>query len=188
MDYEGTSDVFLKVFMDDKDKKETDTHYRCQNGKASFNYRLVYQAKAPRPNYNINFQTWDRDLFKSNDFIGESQFSLRYLFEDAIATQKPMFLNKKYYDNFLKEKLGDSMKFEFTKDDDDSFFVETKDASGKYVGKVRISLSVTPIETALANPVGYGRSEPNHSPYLPPPVGRISFSLNPFTLFVSHHC
>jgi hypothetical protein len=29
MDAEGTSDVFVKAFIDDKDKKETDTHYRC---------------------------------------------------------------------------------------------------------------------------------------------------------------
>lgn len=41
-DFEGTSDVFVKAHIDDKDKKETDTHYRCQNGKASFNYRLLY--------------------------------------------------------------------------------------------------------------------------------------------------
>ena len=47
-DVEGTSDVFIKAFMDDKDKKETDTHFRCSNGKASFNYRLLYNVKAPR--------------------------------------------------------------------------------------------------------------------------------------------
>jgi hypothetical protein len=40
-DFEGTSDVFIKGYIDDKDKRETDTHYRCMNGKASFNYRLL---------------------------------------------------------------------------------------------------------------------------------------------------
>lgn len=127
-------------------------------------------------------------MFKSNDFIGESQFSLKYLFEDAIATQKPMFLNKKYYDNFLKEKfekIGEKTKLEFLKDDDDCFFVDTFDSTGKYVGKVRISVSIMPGEMAIANPVGGGRSEPNHSPFLPPPIGRISFSMNPFTMLVS---
>ena len=29
MDMEGVSDVFIKAWMDDKDKKETDTHFRC---------------------------------------------------------------------------------------------------------------------------------------------------------------
>lgn len=28
-DVEGTSDVFIKAFMDDKEKRETDTHFRC---------------------------------------------------------------------------------------------------------------------------------------------------------------
>lgn len=29
MDVEGTSDVFIKAHIDDKDKQETDTHFRC---------------------------------------------------------------------------------------------------------------------------------------------------------------
>jgi hypothetical protein len=28
-DAEGTSDVFIKAYLDDKDKKESDTHFRC---------------------------------------------------------------------------------------------------------------------------------------------------------------
>ncbi len=35
------------------------------------------------------------------------------------------------------------------------------------------------------NKVGEARSEPNANPFLPPPVGRISFSLNPLKMFVS---
>ena len=30
--------------------------------------------------------------------------------------------------------------------------------------------------------MGEARQEPNHSPFLPPPVGRLSFSLNPFKM------
>ena len=36
---------------------------------------------------------------------------------------------------------------------------------------------------AEANKVGEARQEPNHSPFLPPPVGRLSFSLNPWKMF-----
>lgn len=50
-DVEGTSDVFIKAFIENKEKLETDTHYRCSNGKASFNYRLVFGMKAPRKDY-----------------------------------------------------------------------------------------------------------------------------------------
>jgi hypothetical protein len=46
-DAEGTSDVFFRCFFDSKDSKESDCHYRCQNGKASFNYRLLFNVKAP---------------------------------------------------------------------------------------------------------------------------------------------
>ncbi len=63
--------------------------------------------------------------------------------------------------------------------------MNTLSKDGKSAGKVRIGLSVYPSTMADSNPVGGGRSEPNHSPFLPPPVGRISFSLNPIAMFVS---
>jgi hypothetical protein len=72
MDAEGTSDVYARAFFDSKEEThETDTHYRCQNGKASFNYRLIYKVKFPRKDYNLTLQLYDRDFFKSNDIIGE---------------------------------------------------------------------------------------------------------------------
>ena len=41
MDFEGTSDVFIKAFIDPASKQATDTHYRCQTGNPSFNYTGV---------------------------------------------------------------------------------------------------------------------------------------------------
>jgi hypothetical protein len=53
-DVEGVSDVYCRAFFDSReDAKETDTHYRCGNGKASFNYRLLYRIKHPRKDYNF---------------------------------------------------------------------------------------------------------------------------------------
>ena len=46
-DDEGTSDVFIKAIIDDDDQ-ETDTHWRCTTGKASFNYRILSKVKTPR--------------------------------------------------------------------------------------------------------------------------------------------
>lgn len=184
-DAEGTSDVFIKAHFDDKDKKETDTHFRCTNGKASFNYRLLYKIKAPRSNYMLTLQTWDRDLFKSNDFLGEIQLPLGPLFEDAILTQKGIDFSKKYYESYVKGqfenmKVSERLGIKFA--DDDSFWIETYDKDGKSAGKVRIGVTITTGDLAQANPVGQGRTEPNHSPFLPPPVGRISFTMNPFAL------
>jgi hypothetical protein len=54
MDFEGTSDVYIRAFFDSrKDALETDTHYRCQTGNASFNYRLVYKMEHPRRDYRL---------------------------------------------------------------------------------------------------------------------------------------
>jgi len=54
MDVEGTSDVYIRAFFDSrKDALETDTHYRCQTGQASFNYRLNYKVTWPRTHYKF---------------------------------------------------------------------------------------------------------------------------------------
>jgi len=54
MDAEGTSDVFFKCFFDNKSALETDTHYRCQTGEASFNYRLNFKTVFPRNHYRLS--------------------------------------------------------------------------------------------------------------------------------------
>lgn len=82
--FEGMSDVFFRCFFDTKDAKETDTHFRCSDGKASFNYRLLFNHKAPNENYNFSVQCWDRDFFCSNDLIGENALELKHIFTDVI--------------------------------------------------------------------------------------------------------
>lgn len=52
----------------------------------------------------------------------------------------------------------------------------------KYAGKVLMSVELVPADIAEAMPVGLGRSDPNADPHLPPPAGRMHFSLNPFYL------
>ena len=86
-DVEGTSDVFIKAYIDDDDKKMTDTHYRCMNGDASFNYRLLFDIKGPRPQGTmLVIQAWDFDIFKSNDFICEWTLDLKTIFENVAMT------------------------------------------------------------------------------------------------------
>jgi len=79
-DWEGTSDTFIRAFFDTKNAKETDTHYRCTTGEASFNYRLLFPISAPAENYNFTLQAWDRDFFASNDLIGEANLDLKHMF------------------------------------------------------------------------------------------------------------
>ena len=69
-DWEGTSDVYIKAFISDTDKQETDTHYRNQDGKPNFNYRLLFDVNTPSASpFKLTLQAWDRDLLKSNDLI-----------------------------------------------------------------------------------------------------------------------
>ena len=60
-----------------------------------------------------------------------------------------------------------------------------KNKNGKFEvnAKLRMQIDIVPIKQADEMPVGQGRDEPNHDPYLPPPVGRISLSLNPFKMW-----
>ncbi|KAA0148152.1 hypothetical protein FNF31_07464 [Cafeteria roenbergensis] len=51
-----------------------------------------------------------------------------------------------------------------------------------YMGKVLVSVELVPVEVAESFPVGLGRAAPNEHPHLPPPAGRMRFSLNPFYL------
>lgn len=52
----------------------------------------------------------------------------------------------------------------------------------KPMGSVCYSVQIWPKDKAVAMPVGAGRNEPNNNPYLPPPVGRLKWSWNPFVL------
>lgn len=144
MDFEGTSDVYCRAFFDSKqDAKETDTHYRCQNGKASFNYRLLFDVAHPRKDYALSIQLYDRDFFKSNDIIGDCTLDLKACFEDASLSGRPLGLNKTYYNAYLKDK-GLNLEFK----DETSFWIPVKSfgKDGKIVqnGKVRVQIDIFP--------------------------------------------
>jgi len=109
---------------------------------------------------------------------------LEHLFEDASLTKRPISLNKAYYQKYLKFK-GVTLQFK----DDTTFYVplygSTFDKKGRPIvmGKVRLQVDILPKDQAALNKVGEARSDPNCNPYLPPPVGRISFSMNPLKMF-----
>lgn len=51
-------------------------------------------------------------------------------------------------------------------------------------GRVCVSFEVMPLKIAESAKVGKGRDEPNSDPYLPPPIGRMQWTWNPYTLIV----
>ena len=180
-DWEGTTDAFIRCFFDStENSKETDTHWRCQDGKASFNYRLKFDLTNPGTSGILNLQVWDRDIFKSNDHIADASINISEAIKDATVTGRPICFNKKYIQTVYKSKMQ-SLKISFSDEDEDSIWIHLNNEKSD-AGKVRIQVDIVPKARAEANPVGAGRDNPNHSPFCPPPVGRIKWSMNPFTM------
>lgn len=70
MDGEGTTDGFIRCFLNSDKSKDTDTHFRNSDGKCSWNYRLLFPVTYPTKDTKMTVQGYDLDLFKSNDLIG----------------------------------------------------------------------------------------------------------------------
>lgn len=173
-DIEDTSDLYVRATINNGPAKETDTHYRCRDGEAYFNWRMKFILTLPCPDYLIDIQIWDRDVFTPNDFIGSASFYFRELARDCFDRGKRIMMR------------GIDKEFHlFEKTDPDKFWVEcfgTKDGNRVKMGKVQVSFELIPKSLADACPVGEGREEPNIDPYLEDPRGRFEWSLNPFKL------
>jgi len=94
MDAEGTCDCYFRGFFDTgEDVQETDTHFRCTDGKPDFEYRLIYNIKYPKKITKFSLQAYDRDFFKSNDMIGEATIDLSDLMDDVSIVKQSLTLN-----------------------------------------------------------------------------------------------
>ena len=61
-------------------------------------------------------------------------------------------------------------------------YFDQKKKKARQRGRLALSLCIVPEVDVQSRPAGKGRSEPNANPFLPPPVGRVSFSFNPCTM------
>ncbi|CAG9312955.1 unnamed protein product [Blepharisma stoltei] len=180
-DTEGTSDLFVRAWINNCDPKETDTHYRCQNGKGQFNWRLKFPLFLPNDHCIANLQIWDRDVISFSDFIGDVSFSFTELAKSAFETEGRV------------KKMGvDDKGFHiFSRKESDQVWIPCKrrTESGEYenAGDIKVTFEIVPKYNADSCPVGEGRGKPNIDPYLPPPTGRFQWSLNPFSL-ISQTC
>jgi hypothetical protein len=100
MDIEGTSDAYITVSIDDENETTTDTHWRCSDGKASFNYRLLNKVKYPKKKTELRIQAFDKDIL-SDDKICEWKLDITTLVNDCGISGKPIHLNKKYFDRMM---------------------------------------------------------------------------------------
>jgi hypothetical protein len=85
---EQMSDLFVKCWPEGCDPQFTDTHWRAKKGKASWNWRLLFDVELGHNTRAMKFpylhlQLWDKDLLKWNDCVGESTFSLGSYYSKA---------------------------------------------------------------------------------------------------------
>jgi Ca2+-dependent lipid-binding protein len=182
LDIEDTSDIYVMAFIDEKNKGQTDIHYRCSTGKGSFNWRMLIPIEIPRDKYFLTIQVFDNDILSKDDYICGGRINLYQILNDVNILDIPLQLNEDYYKSLPREKQVLS-NIEFVKEDDNlnKFWIQLE-KQGKKEGRVLCSLEIVPKWYAELHPVGKGREEPNMNPYLPPPVGRIKFTMNPFKL------
>ncbi len=86
--FEGMSDLFVKAWPEGCDPQETDTHWRCKKGKASWNWRMLFDVELGHNTRAMKFpyfhlQLWDRDLLKWNDCAGEGIIDLGKFYRKA---------------------------------------------------------------------------------------------------------
>lgn len=62
------------------------------------------------------------------------------------------------------------------------YHTDREQGASKSMGKLAVSIQIVPEKEAQGMPVGTGRDDPNVNPYLPPPVGRMKMSANPFMM------
>ena len=105
MDFEGTSDVYVRSFFDPDLDHLTDTHWRCQTGRAFFNWRNLIPIKSKEADYNLIIQTWDKDLIASDDLIGEFTLDIQPLFFEVYLTDKMKPMTEDFWTTRMKPQL-----------------------------------------------------------------------------------
>ena len=185
MDAEDTSDIYVTAFVDQKDKQSTDVHFRCMTGNASFNWRIVLQLDVPRANNKLTLHAYDKDIFSKDDFISGAEIDLSDIIKIPKELDVPITLSKDYVDSVSEEEKVKYRGLEFLTGGEDEennkFWVQCYQKNEKS-GRILCSLEILPMWKAELTKVGLGRKEPNMAPYLPPPVGRFQWSLNPLTM------
>lgn len=195
VDLSGTSDVFIRTrFTSSEQKspwKETDTHWFCAKGNASFNWRIKFpniKLNAFVKNCMLTFQIWDRNLLGSNEFIADASINFSDIAEKAFQYN----LKQIIYDTATKKKMDElekkNKKSSTKKAPELKFWLETYglDKNKKKVksGKVQLQIELITKSDADTIKIGSGRDNPNIEPFLPAPIGRFKLSLNPCSMLL----
>lgn len=126
---EGMGDLFIKCWPEGCKPQETDTHWRCKKGKASFNWRLLFDVELGHSTRAMKFpylhlQLWDRDILKWNDCAGEGTIDIGRYYRKAYKRNVCLKLfetkkgvQAKRAERERKKKSTEAIELEDTTDD-----------------------------------------------------------------------
>eukprot|EP00596_Hydrurales_sp_CCMP1899_P004949 CAMPEP_0119051930 /NCGR_PEP_ID=MMETSP1177-20130426/73383_1 /TAXON_ID=2985 /ORGANISM="Ochromonas sp, Strain CCMP1899" /LENGTH=1845 /DNA_ID=CAMNT_0007031303 /DNA_START=346 /DNA_END=5881 /DNA_ORIENTATION=+ len=104
----GVSDLFTTFFMEGGKHQSTDTHWRCKNGKASWNWRIKLAIELPiktRELGRLRIQLFERNITRSNQIIGEATVDIYdWLMLAYHRQEQPVYPFQEYKD--AKKKLN----------------------------------------------------------------------------------
>lgn len=163
VDVEDAVDIYITGKVHGGKQLTTDTHIRSQDGKGSFNWRMVFPVQLRMKKHRITFQIWDKDALSADDYISEA--TLDFDNEALLAFEKE-----------------DRVTIYGTDKKEEKFWVQCSNNKGP-AGQVLISMALIPKDQAELAPVGQGRANPNQLPYLPPPEGRMEWTWNVVKLY-----
>ena len=110
MDVEGTSDIYVIGYIDQKEMQKTDIHFRCQTGIASFNWRMLLPLKIPIQKPVLTLQVYDKDIFSSDDYMCGATIDLKNIINIPKFLEMPIGLTRDYYHDLTieeKKPLGE---------------------------------------------------------------------------------
>lgn len=151
------SDIFLSGYIEGQKPQLTDTHWRSEDGKGEFNWRMKFPITWPGPNSRFKLQIWDRDVLKPNDAIAEANLNLRPFIKKVYKKASPCeSLEKQWISMYHPAAQG-------------------------LQGEACVSFELLTEEEAQKRPAGFGRKEPNDNPHLDEPK-RPETSFNPLRI------
>ena len=104
MDVEGTSDIYIIGYLGQQDSQKTDIHFRCQDGNASFNWRMLLPLQIPTQKPLLTIQVYDKDIFASDDYISGATLNLKDLLTLPKYLGLPVKFTKTYYEGLTPDE------------------------------------------------------------------------------------
>jgi len=208
MDMGDMMDAQIAVALTGTQKQRTDTHLRAKEGKASFNWRLKFPVTlTDHMKYQrVTIQLWDKDLFTADYMIGDATLNLEKWFRRTFKkrSSEPAYWDgdrdprlERYDDQkqslfAMLSQLSEGLRggsqtaanvlYPDPEVERSKLWVPLESLDGQFAGRVLVSIQLVPEKDLERLQCGEGRDEPNQHPALPQPVGRLFFTLNPFSL------